>query len=47
MKKFSPADFRKQDYFFFGLTDLLWKLPGYSLLPQAEQKEDGEYFANG
>ena len=29
------------------LTDLFWKLPGYSLLPQAEYKEDGKHFANG
>ena len=29
------------------LTDLFWKLPGYSLFLQAEQKKDGENFANG
>ena len=28
-------------------TDLFRKLPGYFLLPQEEQKEDGEHFANG
>ena len=29
------------------LTDLFWKLPGYSLFPQAEQKEYGEHVAVG
>ena len=29
------------------LTDLFWELPGYSLFPQAEQKEHSEHFANG
>ena len=29
------------------LTDLFWKLPGYSLLTQAEYKGDGKHFANG
>ena len=29
------------------LTDLFWKLPVYSLLTQAEYKEDGKHFANG
>ena len=34
-------------HFKWELTDLFWKLPGYSLFPQAEQKEDGEHFTNG
>ena len=28
------------------ITDLFWKLPGYSIFPEAEQKEEGQHFAN-